>query len=92
MAQFVHTQAAAIVPHLMLMNACCMDTSCIIPFILIIVDFAMAKKLTQPIFIPSQQIFVIQLFKVYLSNSLKSCTGEFIYLRSITTHVCIDSL
>lgn len=53
----VHTQPAAIVPHLMLMNACCMDTSCIIPFIWVSVDFSMTKKWMMSIFIPWEQIF-----------------------------------
>lgn len=55
---YVHYQLP-IVPHLMLMNACCMDTSCIIPFIFVIVDFFMAKKLMQYSFIPLETDFCI---------------------------------
>lgn len=72
----VHTQAAAIVPHLMLMNACCMDTSCIIPLFYVSVDFSMAKKLMQSIFYTITHDFCIQLFKIYLINSSPCCTTE----------------
>lgn len=40
----IHTAAAAIVPHLMLMNACCLEATCVFPFIFITVDLFTAKK------------------------------------------------
>lgn len=81
----VHTQPAAIVPHLMLMNACCMDTSCIIPFICVSVDFSMAKKWMLSIFIPWEQIFAFN--SSQYKQFIHVVQGFFLFIC-----VCIDSL
>lgn len=95
---FVHTQAAAIASHPMLKNACCMSASCIIPFIWVSANFSVAKKLTQPIFIPSEQIFAYSCSKyiqfihehqVVQGELLFICTNSLTVMYSSSFYVCL---